>query len=240
MGTSKRYYPPSLPPWKTLKASLSKLANSHDIAVLPEIVSKFVRLVLDDDSPIGSRNVRTIVGAVASIGGFVQSLHDEENERMRVWRQLGIEPGMSLYEIDRKLVDALLPVADARADVAAREALLMLLHELLDSSNVEEALQLLEERLKAESIEAILRRYVAYFVYELFLGDFSDILLDQHPPEIVAATCREAKKYILAKVGQMPENRTLEYIDWNAGEERTAANSLVKEVWFVLEGESLP
>lgn len=240
MGTSKRYYPPSSSPWKPLRTAVSKYAESQDTAVLSKIVSEFVRVVFGDGAPAGPRNAQALVGAVASIGGFVQSLHDEEGERILVWRQLGIEPGMSLAEIDRRLVDALLPGADTRPDVVAREALLALLHELLDLADGENALQSLERQLTTESIVAILRRYVACFVYQLFLNDFSGILVNKYPPEIVATRCQEAKRYILAKVDQMSENRMLECVDWKSGNARTAANSLVKEVWFVLEGESLP
>lgn len=240
MGTSKRYYPPSSSSWPAAKAGLSKLAGSRDSIALPELVGKFVGLVLDDAEPLGRRNAEVVTHAVRSIGSFIQSLQNQANERAGIWRNLGIEPGMSLHEIDRVLVDALLPVADTRVDVSARKALLRLLHELLDPTHVEDPLHLLEERLTTESIDRILCRYVAYFVYELFLGDFSEILLGRYPSDIVDSTCQAAQDYILARVDQMLAGRISNSLNWMSSEGLTAANELVREVWHVLEGDSLP
>ena len=240
MGTSRRYYPPSSSSWPEAKAGLSRLVASNDLGALPELVGRFTGLVLNAAEPLGSRNAGVVAHAVQSVGGFIQSLQDHERDRAGIWTSIGINPGMSLYEIDRALVDALVPVANTRVDVAARQALLELLHELLDPSSVEAPLYSLEERLTAESIETILHKYIAYFVYELFLGDFSEILLNRYSADVVNSTCRKARDYIMASVDQMPGGREFNELDWMSGEGLAVANQLVKEVWWVLEGGPLP
>ena len=234
MGTSTSYGGiKGNPNWSQLSSYVTKTCDTGSISPhsLNRVTSSFVKLIGGANkggrgqSKLGGRSgIRT----AKKFGGFLFSVKDKGF--LAAMSNIGFNPLKNTQPTDaiNHLLEYCAGVAYSLDDIAAKAAERKLLEEIeSDSKSFTELAEKFESILEIYSIEELLAKYYAYYVYEHLSCSFYEKLIEEKGKVATSNFYTQLKKFLVEKVKNIARKRNLSKIDW-AGQK---GDELVKDIF---------
>lgn len=172
------------------------------------------------------RNLGTFAARVGQVG-LAQALREFD---------LGEFVGRSAGDVVVALVDRLCGPGSTMDEALSRSALTDLQRDLLGDARtfaeVEERFSAAVARLE---VEGLMVQFYGYYLYEMFIRDFYERLIQRREHDRTAISCENIKRTIRAQVRGAVAGREVASIDWRGREGRQLAEEILTTTFAVFE-----
>ena len=234
MGTSTSYGGiKGNPNWSQLSSSVTRACDTGNISSysLNSITSNFVKLI--GGANYGGRGRSKIGGksgirTAKKLGGFLSSVKDKGFQT--AMSEIGFNTSDDAKPSDaiNHLLEYCAGVASSLDDTAAKTAEKQLLEEIeSESKDFAELAENFESTMEKYSIEELLTKYYAYYVYEHLSCDFYEKLIEEKGKVATSNFYTQLKRFLVEKIKNVARKRDLSKVDWT-GEK---GDELVKNIF---------
>jgi len=236
MGTSKSYLASikGQPQWGDLSKSVTSSCSSGSISSskIGKIINRYVG-VIGGASKAGSGQSkiggRSSLRTANKLGGFLSNFISSGGNLVSTLQQTGLSDlsTKSVSYIINHLIEYCSGNASTIDDSAAKEAVKILLEELIsDAQTLEEMQDKLKANLDSVSLEEIMIKYFGIYIHEHLSRMFYEKLIKDKGKSSCDNLFREIKNFIFVRLEQMNKKNPLKNIDWG-GEQ---ADILIKRI----------
>lgn len=242
MGTSKSYEGiKGNPNWSKLSDNVTRSCESGEIpcSSLNNIISSFV--ILLGGSQNGGRG-KSLIGGKAGIktakklGSFLSVV--KENGLKSAFSNIGFEfaDGNKASDAINSLLEYCAGVAISHDECAAKEAERLLLDEIAGEALTFYDLENnFHETIEKYSIEELLIRYYAYYIYEHLSIDFYEKLVIEKGTDNTKNLYTQLKRYLIEKVETISLRRNLSNIVWASNDGDTLMKNIFEDTLKAFE-----
>lgn len=243
MGTSKGYSAPTTPPWRNLKANVTRLANEGLLAPgsAKNILGEYIktnggaRRIAQGGGTIGGGRVAQKVAR--KVGGFFSSVSSLGFAEALRQAGLGELVGKPVREIIFSLIDYLGGPSNTLDEVDARNALSRVSDELLEEATDFESMEkILEETSKEDKLSNFLIRFFGYYLYEQFCRVFYERLVARHGEPKAESFLDGILDYIRSALHLKTLDQDITKIDWAGTQGQQLADDILQTTFEVFGG----